>query len=42
MFWHQSEGRTAAAVWNWSGRTLSSGALLTVLYFSSCHIFAPV
>ena len=39
VFWHQSEGRTAATVWNWSGRTLFPGALLAVLYFSSCHIF---
>ena len=38
----QSEGTTAATVWNWSGRTLSSGALLAVLYFFSCHIFPPV
>ena len=38
----QSEGRTAATVWNWSGKTLSPGALLAVLYFSSCHIFPPV
>ena len=30
----QSEGRTAATIWNWSGKTLSLGALLTVLYFS--------
>ena len=36
---HQSEARTAATVWNWSGNTLSPGALLAVLYFSSCHIF---
>ena len=42
LFWHQSEVRTAATVWNWSGKTLSSGALLAVLYFSSCHIFPPV
>ena len=42
VFWHQSEGRTAATVWNWSGKTLSPGALLAVLYFSSCHIFPPV
>ena len=41
-FWHQSEVRTAATVWNWSGKTLSPGALLAVLYFSSCHIFPPV
>ena len=42
VFWHQSEARTTATVWNWSGKTLSPGALLTVLYFSSCHIFPPV
>ena len=41
IFCHQSEARTAATVWNWSGKTLSPGALLTVLYFSSCHIFHP-
>ena len=39
FFWHQSEGRTAATVWNWSGKTLSSGALLAVLYFCSFHIY---
>ena len=22
VFWHQSEARTAATVWNWSGKTL--------------------
>ena len=38
FFWHQSEARTAATVWNWSGKTWSPGALLTVLYFSSFHI----
>ena len=38
----QLEGRTAATVWNWSGKTLSPGALLAVLYFSSCHIFPPI
>ena len=38
----QSKGRTAATVWNWSGKTLSPGALLAILYFSSCHIFPPV
>ena len=42
IFWHQSETRTAVTVWNWSGKTLSPGALLAVLYFSSCHIFPPV
>ena len=31
----QSEARTAATVWNWSGKTLSPGALIAVLYFSS-------
>ena len=40
FFWHQSKARTAATVWNWSGKTLSPGALLAVLYFSSCHIFS--
>ena len=38
----QSEGRMAATVWNWSVKTLSPGALLAILYFSSCHIFPPV
>ena len=42
FFWHQSEARTAATVWNWSGKTLSPGALLAVLYFSSCLFFRPV
>ena len=42
FFWHQSEDRTAATVWNWSGKTLSPGALLAVLHFSSCLIFPPV
>ena len=42
VFWHPSEVRTAATVWNWSGKTLSPGTLLAVLYFSSCHIFPPV
>ena len=37
-----SEARTAATVWNMSGKTLSPGALLAVLYFSSRHIFPPV
>ena len=41
VFWHQSEARTAATVWNWSGKTLSPGALLAVLYFSSFHIYFP-
>ena len=38
----QSEARSAATVWNWPGKTLSPGALLAVLYFSSCRIFLPV
>ena len=38
----QSEVRTAATIWNWSGRTLSPVALLAVLDFSSCRIFPPV
>ena len=42
VFWHKSEARTAATVWNWSGKTLSPGALVAVLYFSSCLIFPPV
>ena len=42
IFWHQSEARTAATIWNWCGKTLSPEALLAVLYFSSCYIFPPV
>ena len=34
-FWHQSELRTTPAVWNWSGKNLSPGALLALLCFSS-------
>ena len=41
VFWHQSEARMAATVWNWSGKTLSPGALLAVLYFSSRLIPPP-
>ena len=40
IFWHQSEARTAATVWNWSGETLSPGALLAVLYFSFVLYFS--
>ena len=40
-FCAQSEARAATTVWNWSGKTLSPGALLAVLYFSACHIFPP-
>ena len=39
VFWQQSEARTAVTVWNWSGKTLSPGVLLAVLYFSSFHIY---
>ena len=45
VFWHQSEARTAATIWNWSGKTLSPGALLAVLYSAflrSIYIFLPV
>ena len=42
VFWHQSEARTAAGFWNWSGKTLSPGALLAVLYFSLRDIYPPV
>ena len=41
FFWHQSEARTAATVWNWSGKTLFPGALLAVFYFPSFHIYFP-
>ena len=34
----QSEAKMAATVWNWSGKTLSPGALLDVPHFSSCQI----
>ena len=40
IFWHQSEVRTAATAWNWSGKTLSPGALLAVLYFSFVPYFS--
>ena len=39
VFWHQSEARTGLAVWNWSVKTLSPGALLLVLDFSSPEFF---
>ena len=39
VFLHESKARTAATVWNWSGKTLSPGALLAVLYFSSFHVY---
>ena len=37
---NQSEARTVATVWNWSGKTLSPGALLAVLYFSFVPYFS--
>ena len=40
VFWHQSEARTAATIWNWSGKTLSPGALLAVLYVSFVPYFS--
>ena len=39
VFWHQSEARTGLTVWNWSVKTLSPGALLCVLDFSSPEFF---
>ena len=36
----KAEGRRP--FWNWSGKTLSPGALLAVLYFSLRHIFPHV
>ena len=41
VLWHQSEARTAATVWKWSGKTLSPGALLTVLYFLRATFSRP-
>ena len=38
-FWLLIGARTVMTVWNWSGKTLFPGALLAVLYFSSCHMF---
>ena len=40
VLWHQSEARATAAVWNWSVKTLSEGALLAVLDFSSPEFFS--
>ena len=39
VFWHQSEARTSRTVWNWSFKTLSPGALLRLLDFSSPEFF---
>ena len=40
FFWHQSEARMAVTVWNWSGKTLSPGPLLAILYFSFVPYFS--
>ena len=40
FFWHQSEARRAATVWNWSSKTLSPGALLAVIYFPFVPYFS--
>ena len=43
VFWHQSEARTAATVWNWSGKTLSQGLFSPFFTFlRSIYIFPPV
>ena len=39
VFWHQSEARTSRTLWNWSFKTLSPGALLRLLDFSSPEFF---
>ena len=41
VFWHQSEVRTAATVWNWSGKTLSPGALSPFFTFLRAIFFRP-
>jgi len=33
VFWHQSEARTTATVWNWSGKTLSPGLFSPLFSF---------
>ena len=40
FFWHQSEARIAPTVWNWSVKTLSPGALIFLLDFSSPEFFS--
>ena len=43
FFWHQSEAKTAATVWNWSGKTLSQGLFSPFFTFlRSIYIFPPV
>ena len=34
--------KTVLTTWNWSGKTLSPGALLAFFYFCSFHIFQHV
>lgn len=43
VFWHQSESRTAATVWNWSSKTLSPGTSSprSLLFFAP-FFFPPV
>ena len=41
FFWHQSKARMAGTVWKWSGKTLSPGALLAVLYFLCATFSCP-
>ena len=39
FFWHQSEARMAATVWNWSGKTLSGQGLFSPFFTFLCAIF---
>ena len=41
IFWHQSEARTAASVWNWSGKTLSQGLFSPFFTFLRALFFRP-
>ena len=41
VFWHQSEARTAATVWNWSGKSLSPGLFLSFFTFLRAIFFRP-
>ena len=40
VFWHQSEARTAATVWNWSGKTFSQGIFSPFFTFLLRAIFS--
>ena len=42
VLWHQSKAGATRSVWNWFGKTVSSGAPLFVLEFLSQIIFSPV